>query len=68
MDPITQILIGLTAALNTASLLAKVVAEWQNTGRVPTQAEIDAATQTALAAHANLDDALNGESPTPVQP
>lgn len=65
MDPITQILVGLTAAIQTAALLAKAIAEYQQTGRVPTQAEIDAATQSAMAAHANLDSALDGSTPSP---
>jgi len=68
MDPITQILVGLTAALNTASLLAKVIAEYQQTGRTPTPGEIEAATRAALEAHANLDAALNGDPPTEIQP
>ena len=65
MDPVTQVLIGLTAALNTASLLAKVISEFQQTGRVPSRAEIEVATQAAMAAHDNLNDALNGEPPAP---
>ena len=63
MDPVTQVMIGLTATLNLASLLAKVITENQQTGRIPLQAEIDAATQAVLLAHDNLNSALNGEPP-----
>ena len=62
MEPLTQIIIGLTAALNTASLLAKVVAECQATGRVPTQEETDIAT-TGVVDALDAMDAQLGEPP-----
>ena len=49
--------------LAIASVTVRLMTEFQATGRIPPEAEVKAMVKQVLAAHANLDDALNGEAP-----